>query len=127
MRASPYTTSLYLRMGSLDEDDVTAALLLMQQQASRNSARLREDLFGDENEDPSEDFEPLGGKKRPKVALPWVLLERYEGQNANVRAEEEWLSVAGPAWQEASKQTSQRAVVQRILPKFTTDKWSNGP
>ena len=55
-------------MDSLDEDDVTAALLLMQQQASRNSTRLREDLFGDENEDPTEDFEPLGGKKRLDIS-----------------------------------------------------------
>ena len=106
---------------SLDEDDLAAALLLMQQASRNNDRRSFEDLFGNENEDP-EEFEPLGGKKRAKAALPWVLLQRYEGNDANVRAEEELLSVAGPAWQEASKRTSQRAGVQRVLPKFTSDK-----
>ena len=107
-------------MDSLDEDDVTAALLLMQQAVRHRSSHL-EDLFEDENQDP-EDSDPLGGKKRTKSALPWELLERYKGIDANVRANEELLSVAGPAWQDAAKHTSQRAGVSRTLPKFTTDK-----
>ena len=108
-------------MDSLDEDDVTAALLLMQQAVRHRSRSHLEDLFEDENQDP-EDSDPLGGKKRTKSALPWELLERYKGIDANVRANEELLSVAGPAWQDAAKHTSQRAGVSRTLPKFTTDK-----
>ena len=72
-------------MDSLDEDDVTAALLLMQQAVRHRSRSHLEDLFEDENQDP-EDSDPLGGKKRTKSALPWELLERYKGRlDANVR------------------------------------------